>query len=126
MTYDCTIFIIGESPILLTILKEYILQYGFKNITTLDSPQNAIAIIKETPPDIIVVESEMVYISGLELVRFSQKMYPKIKGVIYTSEPFSLETNSTNIIIVDKGSINFYDILRSSLLSFIQKGDDKY
>lgn len=58
---------------------------GFQVIGQASNGQEAIEIIKDNPPDIIISDIVMPQIDGIELAKFVQEKYPKIQIIILSS-----------------------------------------
>jgi len=90
---------------------------GFQIIGQASNGQEALEIVKETPPDIIISDIVMPQIDGIELTKFIQANYPHIQIVILSSfSDFEYVKSSFQYGAVDyilKPSLNPIELLKT-------------
>jgi len=83
----CKILVVDDEFIMRQGIKHMVdwEQEGFQVIGQASNGQEAIEIIKDTPPDIIISDIIMPQIDGIELAKFVQEKYPQIQIIILSS-----------------------------------------
>lgn len=87
MSEYCKILVVDDEFIMRQGIKHMIdwEQEGFQVIGQASNGQEAIEIIKDNPPNIIISDIVMAQIDGIELAKFVQEKYPQIQIIILSS-----------------------------------------
>jgi len=63
------ILIVDDDPVIQELIKNILAKDGYKNIQTADSGEEALKMIKKTPPDLVVLDIQLPGIKGYEVSR---------------------------------------------------------
>jgi two-component system, LytTR family, response regulator len=95
MTISC--FIIDDEPLALGLLESYVAKTPFLQLTgKFSSAVGAIESLRETPPDAIFLDIQMVELNGMEFAR----LVPEKSRIIFTTafEKYALESYKVNAL----------------------------
>ena len=126
MNEYCKILVVDDEFIMRQGIKHMIdwEKEGFQVIGQASNGQEALEIIKENPPDIIISDIVMPQIDGIELTKFIQANYPQIQIIILSSfSDFEYVKSSFQYGAVDyilKPSLNPTELLKT-----LQKASSK-
>lgn len=79
------IMIVEDEDDILNILEESIREKGFE-VKGVNTGEDAISIMEEFRPDIVILDIVLPGISGLEVLKFLKDKYPKIMVILATSK----------------------------------------
>lgn len=82
---EITLLIVDDEPSYLKLLKDLLLQEGYRNIITEQYPENVIHILEENQVDIIMLDVYMPKINGLDLLEKISQTHPGIPVIIVTA-----------------------------------------
>ena len=66
---DAVVMIVDDEPILIDVLQASLEEEGYKNFVTTTAPLEAIGMMKEALPDVLLLDVVMPGLSGLEILR---------------------------------------------------------
>jgi len=79
-----TILVVDDDESLRWVTKVQLEQAGYQVATAADGPQ-ALAMIREAPPDLVITDLKMPGLSGLDLLKRIRAAYPEIMVIIATA-----------------------------------------
>lgn len=101
-----SIVIIDDSPVVRGMLREMLVQFeGAKVSGEFTSPAPAIASIRINPPDVVLLDIQLVDGSGLDVLRAVRREHPGVKVLVFTNfaEPVFRKR------CLEAGAYAFYD-----------------
>lgn len=100
------ILIVDDAALVLKRIREMIQELSCVRIVYSATDYNtAVAVIKENEPDIILADIHLPEKSGIELLQFVKKEYPKIKVIMVSNKV----TDYYKKICVENGAHGFVD-----------------
>lgn len=86
MIQDARLLICDDDEILCYLLKEELVNEGFKNIDIVHDGKDAIEKLKLKNYDLLLLDLEMKEISGEEVLKFSREHFPSLEIIILTGK----------------------------------------
>lgn len=83
---DAKILICDDDEILCYLLKEELVNEGFKNIDIVHDGNDAIEKLQQKNYDLILLDLEMKEVSGEEVLKFSKEHFPSLQVIILTGK----------------------------------------
>ena len=78
-----SILVVDDDELIRLALKINLERAGF-NISIAETAESALELLKEHPYDLLLTDYLMPGINGLELMQQAKKIYPEIKGIIFS------------------------------------------
>lgn len=72
-TKNAKIMIVDDEPLVIRVVRRFLMTEGYKNFVTLTDPRQSFELIKSERPDIVLVDIMMPHITGIELLRLRQQ-----------------------------------------------------
>lgn len=85
MTYDLSLIIVDDDLVNLILLEELVKQCGYTNYNTFTQAQEAWNYIQNHHVDALVTDFNMPKINGIELLKFTKKIYPDLVSIMITA-----------------------------------------
>lgn len=85
---SANIFIIDNDEKNLNLLTEILTRHGFRNLTSFQSPQNAVAAYRANKPDLVLLDSTLPQLTILDVLRLFQETiyYPAPPVLVLTAD----------------------------------------
>lgn len=81
-----SILIVDDSVVVRSMLRELLAKVdGAQVVGEFESPDPAIASIRTNPPDVVLLDIQLVNGSGLEVLRAVSTEHPSVKVVVFTN-----------------------------------------
>jgi DNA-binding NarL/FixJ family response regulator len=112
MNNDLKILVVEDNPMHQKVLSFLIKKYFTQNVIITSNPKEAFPELRKSIPDFIILDIEMPYMSGKEMLELLRNMegYADIKVIVYSSK-------------VDKETVK--KVISYNILDIINKGADQ-
>lgn len=106
----CQIIVVDDKDLSLELIYCFLAREGYQHVKKFDSPVNALHEINNgLAPDLVITDYRMPQMNGIQ---FLNSLYKQIKrripSIILTGDPGSLPEISKEIIVLEKGRIEFF------------------
>ncbi len=78
------IFLVDDEKVFLLSLKKQIVRLGYE-VVTATSGQEALALLREQPADVVITDLVMPEMGGIELMQFAKELYPSLPFIVFTA-----------------------------------------
>ena len=85
MPSERSIILVDDEPAILFGTSVLLRQAGIENVVTLDDSRKLLPLIAATPPSVVVLDLQMPYLSGRDLLGMVASEYPQIPVIIVTA-----------------------------------------
>jgi len=105
MNKEITIFVVDDFATMRKIVKNILVQLGFKNVLEADDGTTALEVLKKQKVDLIISDWNMPKMSGLELLKAvrSDENLKSVKFIMVTAE-----AQKENVIEAIRNGVNQY------------------
>jgi two-component system chemotaxis response regulator CheY len=82
---DTKVIIVDDSDFSRSIIRKILIEEGYQVVAEANSAENAMLLLKDYNPDIIITDIVMPEISGIELTLTLSKKFPEISVIVVSS-----------------------------------------
>jgi two-component system chemotaxis response regulator CheY len=82
---DTKVIIVDDSDFSRSIIRKILIEAGYQVVAEANSAENAMLLLKDYTPDIIITDIVMPEISGIELTLTLSKKFPEISVIVVSS-----------------------------------------
>jgi YesN/AraC family two-component response regulator len=82
---DTKVIIVDDSDFSRSIIRKILIEEGYQVVAEANSAENAMLLLKDYTPDIIITDIVMPEISGIELTLTLSKKFPEISVIVVSS-----------------------------------------
>lgn len=82
---DTKVIIVDDSDFSRSIIRKILVEEGYQVVAEANSAENAMLLLKDYTPDIIITDIVMPEISGIELTLTLSKKFPEISVIVVSS-----------------------------------------
>ena len=72
-TKAAKIMIIDDEPLVIRVVRRFLMAEGYKNFVTITDPRKSLEVIEKERPDVVLVDIMMPHITGIELLRLRRQ-----------------------------------------------------
>lgn len=87
---------VDDEPAVTLLISRVLQQMGFE-VRTASTPEEALAVIDETPPDLLILDKNLPRMNGLALLKSARMRLPNLPVIIITAAPEPLPANHERI-----------------------------
>ena len=93
---------VDDNPVFLNLLEDILKRKGYENVRTSTSGKEALNLIKEDPPNLVLLDMKMPEMDGIETLKEIRKINPDLKVIMLTAvDSANLEREAREIGVSD-------------------------